>query len=95
MDCRTARRGAVLLEATREHDCGWADEDDAPSVDPESGAPWDFIHLAVERRQAVWVRAMHLLADRPHVAALVAHHARDGVRTLRRRPRLARVLRAR
>ena len=65
----------VLLEATREHDCGWADEDDAPSIDPESGAPWDFIHLAVERRQAVWVRAMHLLAERPLVAALVAHHA--------------------
>jgi hypothetical protein len=65
----------VLLEATREHDCGWADEDDGPSIDPESGAPWDFIHLAVERRQAVWVRAMHLLAERPHVAALVAHHA--------------------
>ena len=65
----------VLLEATREHDCGWADEDDAPSVDPESGAPWDFIHLPVERRQAVWMRALHLLADKPHVAALVAHHA--------------------
>jgi hypothetical protein len=65
----------VLLEATREHDCGWADEDDAPSIDPDSGVPWDFIHLAVERRQAVWVRALHLLEDRPHVAALVAHHA--------------------
>jgi hypothetical protein len=66
---------AVLLEATREHDCGWADEDDAPSVDPESGAPWDFIHLPVARRQAVWDRALRLLADRPLVAALVAHHA--------------------
>ena len=65
----------MLLEATREHDCGWADEDDAPTVNPETGAPWDFIHLPVERRQAVWVRAMRLLADRPHVAALVAHHA--------------------
>ncbi|WP_157899240.1 DUF3891 family protein [Luteitalea pratensis] len=65
----------VLLEATREHDCGWAAEDDAPSVDPEDGSPWDFIHLPVARRQAVWVRALRLLADRPHVAALVAHHA--------------------
>jgi hypothetical protein len=65
----------VLLEATREHDCGWIDEDDAPSVDPGNGAPWDFIHLPVERRQAVWQRALRLLADRPHVAALVAHHA--------------------
>ena len=30
-----ASRDVVLLEPTREHDCGWADEDDAPSV--ESG----------------------------------------------------------
>lgn len=66
---------AVLLEATREHDCGWAEEDDAPSIHPESGAPCDFIHLAAERRQAVWTRALCLLADRPHVAALVAQHA--------------------
>lgn len=65
----------VLLEATRLHDCGWAEEDDQPSINPESGAPWDFIHLPAERRQAVWLRAMHVLADRPHVAALVAQHA--------------------
>jgi hypothetical protein len=69
-----ATRG-VLLEATRDHDCGWSEEDDAPRVDPATGVPWDFIHLPVERRQAVWVRAMRLLRDRPHVAALVAHHA--------------------
>lgn len=66
---------SVLLEATREHDCGWAEEDDAPTVNPESGAPWDFIHLPLERRQEVWARAMRLLDDRPHVVALVAHHA--------------------
>jgi hypothetical protein len=65
----------VVLASTREHDCGWSEEDDAPTTNPETGAPWDFIHLPVERRQAVWFRAMGLLADRPHVAALVAHHA--------------------
>lgn len=65
----------VLLEATREHDCGWAAEDDAPTVNPETGAPWDFIHLPLERRQEVWARAIRLLDARPHVAALVAHHA--------------------
>ncbi|BCS32937.1 hypothetical protein TBR22_A21610 [Luteitalea sp. TBR-22] len=65
----------VLLAATRAHDCGWAEEDDAPTVNPETGAPWDFIHLPLERRQAVWARALRLLADTPHVAALVAHHA--------------------
>ena len=65
----------ILLHATREHDCGWQAEDDAPSVNPETGEPWDFIHLPAERRQAVWMRAMQLLAETPHVAALVAHHA--------------------
>ena len=66
---------ATLLEATREHDCGWIAEDDAPSVEPETGAPWDFVHLPAARRQAVWVRAIERLAGSPHVAALVAHHA--------------------
>lgn len=65
----------ILLQATRDHDCGWIEEDDAPTVNPATGDPWDFIHLPADRRQAVWSRALHLLADTPHVAALVAHHA--------------------
>lgn len=65
----------TLLAATREHDCGWAEEDDAPTVNPDTGVPWDFIHLPAARRQAVWIRGVRLLADRPAVAALVAHHA--------------------
>jgi hypothetical protein len=65
----------ILLRATRDHDCGWLEEDDAPTVNLETGAPWDFIHLPVGRRQAVWLRAIRLLAGEPHVAALVAHHA--------------------
>jgi hypothetical protein len=65
----------LLFEATRVHDCGWTEEDDSPTVNAETGEPWDFIHLPVARRQAVWMRAMRLLAETPHVAALVAHHA--------------------
>ena len=65
----------LVLHATREHDCGWQAEDDAPTVNPETGEPWDFIHLPLERRQAVWHRAIGLLAHTPYVAALVAHHA--------------------
>lgn len=67
-------REAVLL-ATREHDCGWIEEDDAPIVNPETGDPWDFIRLPVVRRQAIWPRAVARLATTPYVAALVAHHA--------------------
>lgn len=65
----------ILLRATREHDCGWAEEDDAPTLNPATGDPWDFIQLPLARRQAVWGRALLLLDDTPHVAALVAHHA--------------------
>ncbi len=65
----------ALLAATREHDCGWAEEDDAPTVNPETGGPCDFMHLPVARRQSVWTRAVRHLAERPLVAALVAHHA--------------------
>jgi hypothetical protein len=65
----------TVLHATREHDCGWAEEDDAPSANPETGEPWDFIRLPAPRRQAVWPRAVAQLAGNPHVAALVAHHA--------------------
>jgi hypothetical protein len=65
----------VVLDATRAHDCGWAAEDDAPTVNPDTGSPWDFIRLPLERRQGVWLRAMTLLEASPHVAALVAHHA--------------------
>ncbi len=65
----------ALLHATREHDCGWIDEDDAPVVNPETGEPWDFIRLPAGRRQAVWPRALRLLDATPYQAALVAHHA--------------------
>ena len=65
----------VVLDATRAHDCGWAAEDDAPTVNPDTGSPWDFIRLPVERRQGVWIRALALLDATPHIAALVAHHA--------------------
>ena len=77
---------ATLLDATRLHDCGWLDEDDRPSVDPALGAPWDFVHLPISRRQAVWLRAMTRLDDRPHIAALVAHHALTAYNRFERDP---------
>jgi len=68
-------RGRVL-RATTLHDLGWTPEDAAPRVNPETGDPFDFITLPVERRQAVWPRAVAELAgDDPYVAALVAQHA--------------------
>lgn len=67
---------ARVLEATRLHDIGWTPLDAAPSVDPSSGDPYEFITAPVEDRRALWFRAIDLLAPRdPYVAALVAQHA--------------------
>jgi len=68
-------REEVLL-AVREHDHGWLDADAAPTVDPATGAPEDFLDAPVDVRQAVWPRGTARLAGaHPYAAALVAHHA--------------------
>jgi len=67
---------AELLLATREHDNGWLEPDAAPTVDPATGAPEDFLDAPVAVRQAVWPRGTARLAGaHPYAAALVAHHA--------------------
>jgi hypothetical protein len=69
-----ARRDAIL-HAIGEHDNGWAEEDAAPTVDPETGAVIDFATAPLRVRHRVWPRACKRLADDPWVAALVAQHA--------------------
>lgn len=65
-----------VLEATREHDLGWQPVDAAPSIDPDSGWPYEFINAPLDVRQQLWPRAIDQLAARdPYVAALVAQHA--------------------
>ena len=79
-------REEVLL-AIREHDHGWLEPDAAPSVDPQSGAPEDFLDAPVAVRQAVWPRgAARLAGTHPYAAALVAHHALHVYRRHRREP---------
>jgi hypothetical protein len=69
------RRASILL-AVEEHDNGWRELDAAPSVDPGSGAVYDFISIPVATRQAVWPRGVLRLAEEDEwAAALVAHHA--------------------
>src|SRR5690606_13333781 len=58
-----------------EHDNGWREPDEAPTVDLESGRVFDFIGAPAEIRQGVWPRGVARLADRPWSAALVAQHA--------------------
>jgi hypothetical protein len=64
-----------IIGATRQHDVGWADEDAAPRVNPDTGLPYDFITMPEDVRQAVWPRAVDTLRDTPYEAALVAQHA--------------------
>jgi len=64
-----------ILYAIAEHDNGWTEEDAAPTVDPGSGAIFDFVSAPVAVRHAVWPRAVSRLSDDPWAAALVAQHA--------------------
>jgi hypothetical protein len=65
-----------LVLATSAHDNGWREPDAAPSVDPASGLPHDFISAPEAVRQRVWPRAVARLAPiDTYAAALVAHHA--------------------
>jgi hypothetical protein len=68
------RRDAIL-HAIAEHDNGWAEEDAAPTVDPNNGNVVDFVSAPLSVRHAVWPRGVARLADDPWAAALVAQHA--------------------
>lgn len=68
------RRGSILL-ACREHDGGWIEEDAAPTVDPDTGRPVDFMTAPARVKRGVWARAIARLAGDPWAAALVANHA--------------------
>jgi hypothetical protein len=68
-------RRPAILRACREHDGGWIDIDAAPTVNPETHRPFDFITAPASVRQGVWPRAIARLSDDSWAAALVAHHA--------------------
>lgn len=69
-------RRADLLFAAREHDNGWREMDAAPACDPDSGKPYDFRSLPVERRAEIWERGSARFADQhPYAALLVTLHA--------------------
>lgn len=69
-----ARRGSIL-RACRDHDDGWIEEDAAPTVDPATRRPADFMTAPARVKQGVWPRAIARLAGDPWAAALVAQHA--------------------
>jgi hypothetical protein len=71
----TLPRRARILHAIGEHDNGWREPDEAPSIDPGTGAILDFVNTPVNVRQGVWPRGVARLHDDPWAAALVAEHA--------------------
>lgn len=79
------RRAAILL-ATREHDAGWADVDEAPIVEERTGRMLDFVRAPDEVRQGVWPRSVERLSQEPYAAALVAQHALHVYRDNRAQP---------
>jgi hypothetical protein len=61
--------------ATRHHDDGWLEEDAAPTVDPRTGRPHDFLSLPLDRRLAVWLRSAERVGEASaYAAALVCQH---------------------
>jgi uncharacterized protein DUF3891 len=68
-------RRHAILHAIAEHDNGWAEEDAAPTVNPETGNVVDFVSAPLSVRHVVWPRGVARLADDPWAAALVAQHA--------------------
>jgi hypothetical protein len=71
---RHPRRDSIL-RACAEHDGGWIVLDEAPSIDPATGAVIDFMTASAAAKQGVWPRAVARLDDDPWAAALVAQHA--------------------
>ena len=70
----THPRRESILQATAEHDNGWAEEDAEPTVNRATGQIADFIGVPVAVRHRVWPRGIERISA-PWAAALVAHHA--------------------
>jgi hypothetical protein len=69
-----AARNAVLY-AIGQHDNGWQELDEAPTLDPDTGRPYDFMTVPLDFKQGIWPRGVARLAvTDAHAAALVAEH---------------------
>lgn len=71
---RASERHESILLAVGEHDNGWRELDEAPSVDAH-GRVIDFIAAPTRPKQQVWVRGVNRVARDPYAAALIAQHA--------------------
>ncbi len=67
---------ATVLYAIEQHDNGWRELDETPTLNAETGRPHDFMSMPSAVKQDIWPRGVERrAADSPLAAALVAEHA--------------------
>lgn len=65
-----------VIVATREHDNGWREFDDAPRIDEKTKLPVDFKNISPEETYEIWMRgSQRFMEENPYVALLITHHA--------------------
>jgi hypothetical protein len=68
------RRKASILNAVEQHDCGWAEYDEALVLDTATGRLLDFTEVPDAVKQDTSSRGIAPLASDPYAAALAAQH---------------------
>lgn len=65
----------ILLPTIEHHDDGWAEWEQAPEVDPESGLPRDFMEMPAEQSTRIWTDSVEACARHYPLAGIwVSRH---------------------
>jgi len=66
-----------MIIASREHDNGWREWDNRPTIDLATGRPWTFANLTyVEHARLYWRGMLRATADDPYEGLMVSMHGR-------------------
>lgn len=65
---------ASILHAIEQHDCGWAEIDEALAVDETTGQLLDFLEVSDAVKRDTSSRGIEQLSSDPYAAALAAQH---------------------
>jgi uncharacterized protein DUF3891 len=68
------QRKASILNAVEQHDCGWAEFDEALVLDTATGRLLDFLEVSDAAKRDTSSRGIPPLASDPYAAALAAQH---------------------
>ena len=65
----------AVIEAGTRHDNGWAAWEESPTMDPETGQPWQFYKLTPHEHVPLYRRGIQMAADHdPSTGILVSMH---------------------